>query len=669
VLVLRSTKAGGPRWAAASTARGPITNYAKQVLATAGPVAQERAERQHRLRQQQADQAFGLAAPHSAAVPPSRAHDPVPSLHLPSDTAPVNAPRPQSARGTVAGGLLPHKAHLWSTPDVGKWLDSLGLSRYADTFDENEIAGAILVDMTAEDLDYLDVKVLAHRKLLLKGITKLKQAIEAGDASGMSLPTPRSPPAHAYRMAPEGQQQDNVGTDSAPSPAPGANMVHWSALQPLAPQGLPEGGAMSVQGAPAQSSSLADMAYGDYDEAAEQAAFREAVMAWRGGSGAAPGSALATAAAATAPAGTKPGDSAEGWSNPADASAPSTGGRFTSTLGAKASSSGAFSSTLGGQTAPLNHSQASVQISRTADAGSSTANSSHNSTAGRFNTLLHEGPDEEAEHAAFRDAVLAWRGEPALQASSGAAPQASHATSGENLAAPSATLSAGTAKVLGVDPSTVEGSTWYAGYKTLFAGGEGGGSGSVQAFNEHVRALHEARRKARGAESGNMSSSTGAHAAAQSPLGGGHVHPPHGGKEEETEVTSPHVAVQEDGGESSFVQARVTTSRGGARSGPVANTTKGGAGGIGDSPEGDIEDMDDLPQAPHEGAPQRGGLISLVDLSALDGFASPAVPAGPLGTETGQAGSPSAPLRSPGGLSPQPARSTPRDIWSVEVDY
>ncbi len=630
---------------------------------------------------------MGLAPADSAAVPETRPSDPIPSLRLPTEQQQARAERPQSARGTVAGGLLPHKADTWSTPDVGKWLQSLGLGRYVETFDQNEISGAILVDMTAEDLDYLDVKVLAHRKLLLKGITKLKQAIEAGDAAGMTLPTPRSPPAHAYRMAPEDQQTNNVGAESAPSPPKGGNMVHWSALQPLAPQGQPEGGSMSVQGAPAAPKSLADMAFGEYDEAAEQAAFREAVMAWRGGSGASPGSSLAKAATAAVGGG---GDgSADAWSNPADAPAPSAGGRFAASLGSSAGG-GAFSSTLGGKSGGDGSSDAasakprsSVQISRTADAGSSAGGgASSGGPSGGFNPLLQDGPDEEAEHAAFREAVLAWRGEPAPSAGGKSAVHTSHATgSGQSLAAPNAALTAEAAKALGVDPATVESSTWYTGYKTLFGGGDEGG---VDAFNEHVRALHEAKRKARGgampAPQGATSSSDSKEqsspstaAAGQSAAGAAEQE-----RRPEQQVTSPHVSVQEEGGDSTFIQARVTTSRGGHRSSPV--TSSGGAAARGGALDGwggkqgegddDIEDMDDLPDVPQPSG--SGGVISLVDFSALDGLASAAAAAAAAASPTKTAAD-SSPSTGAAGNNPQteqPQRgAAPRDIWSVDFEY
>lgn len=64
---------------------------------------------------------------------------------------------------------------MWSCQDVAKWLNSLSLPQFADSFVANEISGAILLDVSLDDLDYMGIKVLAHRKLILKGIEDLRK--------------------------------------------------------------------------------------------------------------------------------------------------------------------------------------------------------------------------------------------------------------------------------------------------------------------------------------------------------------------------------------------------------------------------------------------------------------------------------------------------------------
>jgi hypothetical protein len=53
----------------------------------------------------------------------------------------------------------------WSVGDVGDWLDSTLLSQYKDIFMKNQISGPILLDISLEDLDYMSVTALGHRKV------------------------------------------------------------------------------------------------------------------------------------------------------------------------------------------------------------------------------------------------------------------------------------------------------------------------------------------------------------------------------------------------------------------------------------------------------------------------------------------------------------------------
>ena len=190
----------------------------------------------------------------------------------------------------------------WSVADCGDWLISLDLAQYRETFATNEISGRELLELGLDDLDYMGVKVLAHRKRLLKGVAELCAAHRRGSVA---------PPDPTF-----GREKP---------PAPPSSKVHWSAVPtlqeqnpdapnpaPHAPQRLADAGGMfslggveaevldeaaerrAFQEAVAQwrsgnappsppspvkcGGSLLD---GEYDEAAEQAAFQEAVAAWR----------------------------------------------------------------------------------------------------------------------------------------------------------------------------------------------------------------------------------------------------------------------------------------------------------------------------------------------------------------------------------------------------
>jgi uncharacterized protein YjiS (DUF1127 family) len=50
--------------------------------------------------------------------------------------------------------------------DIGAWLRDLGLDRYEQAFRENDIASAVLPELTDRDLKDLGVS-LGHRRLLI----------------------------------------------------------------------------------------------------------------------------------------------------------------------------------------------------------------------------------------------------------------------------------------------------------------------------------------------------------------------------------------------------------------------------------------------------------------------------------------------------------------------
>ena len=79
--------------------------------------------------------------------------------------------------------------------DVAAWLRELGLERYAQAFLDNDIAPAVLPELTDQDLKDLGVS-LGHRRLLLKAIQELRDgpvgaARACGRAGQSRRPDPR----------------------------------------------------------------------------------------------------------------------------------------------------------------------------------------------------------------------------------------------------------------------------------------------------------------------------------------------------------------------------------------------------------------------------------------------------------------------------------------------
>jgi hypothetical protein len=71
--------------------------------------------------------------------------------------------------------------------DIAAWLTDLGLGRYIEAFEANDIDAAVLSTLHADDLKELGVTSLGHRKKLLAAISVL------------TPPTPATPPRQSHR--------------------------------------------------------------------------------------------------------------------------------------------------------------------------------------------------------------------------------------------------------------------------------------------------------------------------------------------------------------------------------------------------------------------------------------------------------------------------------------
>jgi len=58
---------------------------------------------------------------------------------------------------------------------VADWLQKLGLGQYAQSFAENDIDFAVLVNLTDQDLEKIGVMSLGHRRKLLRAIVDLNR--------------------------------------------------------------------------------------------------------------------------------------------------------------------------------------------------------------------------------------------------------------------------------------------------------------------------------------------------------------------------------------------------------------------------------------------------------------------------------------------------------------
>lgn len=84
--------------------------------------------------------------------------------------------------------------------DVAGWLVRLGLGQYAPSFAANDIDGAALPTLTADDLKELGVASLGHRKKLLAAIEELRPEAGSPSAPPREVPKPVMPRHLAERI-------------------------------------------------------------------------------------------------------------------------------------------------------------------------------------------------------------------------------------------------------------------------------------------------------------------------------------------------------------------------------------------------------------------------------------------------------------------------------------
>jgi hypothetical protein len=145
----------------------------------------------------------------------------------------------------------------WTVEEVCLWLSSVGLGSYTDKFTENAISGDVLLELGKDDLDYMGIKALGHRKLLLKGVASLRQ--NAGmtvDPSQLGSPSGKVHWSESASLMEAGAEQVRREAEAASRPR----------VQILTEA---EARAQGLQIGP--------------DTDSESAAFREAILAWRKG--------------------------------------------------------------------------------------------------------------------------------------------------------------------------------------------------------------------------------------------------------------------------------------------------------------------------------------------------------------------------------------------------
>jgi len=363
-------KVGGTKWRSARTDKS-VRNYAKDVkdkyqqkvdAARQIPSNTSSSRRTSKASEQQQQQRPGLPP---VTFPP---HAPLGKGGGAVAALAIGVSDGGGAGGGGGGGrsVKTVTVDAWDVSDVVAWLSDMGLAeQYKDSFERNEINGPTLLEVGLDDLDYMEIRVLAHRKLLLKGIEDLKKN---GRPTLQLRASPTKPKQAASGRAETSSQSSQSSQSSSVQPpkSAAAAVVHWSNAKPISENKVDPGNDMA-----------ANLADGEYDEAAQTREFQAAVAAWRTGGDVAPSS----SSSGSQSGGASESEAAEfGYGS---GSTPSSGG------GGALWNNPSFSSGDG-------------EEAKAMPAGSS-------SGGGSSSSLLDGEYDEAAVAKEFQDAVLAWR--------------------------------------------------------------------------------------------------------------------------------------------------------------------------------------------------------------------------------------------------------------------
>ena len=299
-------RVGGSRWRSARTDRGSVRAYAKDVKTRHKQQLQQRPP--HGIFATgggggagfgggKAQPQAGAGARAAAALRDEQYQQRQQHQHLqhreqqpPAETKQGNFPTTSTCKASPT--FHSKEVSRWGVGDTVEWLKSLGLGKHAGVFQQNEISGPILLEVGLDDLDYMDVRVLAHRKCILKGIEDLRRG--GGRPCIVDTPPPPAPITpflpNVSNTSSSGRRTDGTGNEAVaistqqsgdgraggdhPSSPVRRKKQHWSAVKPLAEN--------PTKGDVQDSLSSVNLADGHYDEAAARSSFADAVAEWRG---------------------------------------------------------------------------------------------------------------------------------------------------------------------------------------------------------------------------------------------------------------------------------------------------------------------------------------------------------------------------------------------------
>ena len=116
----------------------------------------------------------------------------------------------------------------WCVADVFEWLTFAQLGEYSASFRANEITGPLLLDMALDDLDYMGVTKLGHRKIILKSIEDLRKN------KRITLNLTASHEGENATTTGNIKAVKEIVSQTVPPSSTKKETIHWSHLEPLA---------------------------------------------------------------------------------------------------------------------------------------------------------------------------------------------------------------------------------------------------------------------------------------------------------------------------------------------------------------------------------------------------------------------------------------------------
>ncbi|CDS10232.1 hypothetical protein LRAMOSA02908 [Lichtheimia ramosa] len=141
------------------------------------------------------------------------------AMHLFQSASPTTPTHVDHARQK---GYTLEEVHSWSEAKVAEWLSHLNQGRHRNKFIENNITGAVLLDLDNEALKAMDIRTVGERVKLLVAVRSLRQECYAAVANAARARIAHGDQRADYRM----HNQSSTSIATAQTLTAGSSLYH-----------------------------------------------------------------------------------------------------------------------------------------------------------------------------------------------------------------------------------------------------------------------------------------------------------------------------------------------------------------------------------------------------------------------------------------------------------